>query len=145
MAMSCTRPNAWANSSVGTVVAPTSHSVPRTGEHSEVEPQEDGIVLASAAGTDVPLVLSAAALAALLYTLGRAGPAQPSASSRPLIVRTAPPEEEDAALAKSGEATLSGDRRRYILDGDGKGGGGHGPGRGTPKRASSHPAGLTAR
>ena len=114
---------------------------PASGEHSEVEPQEDGIVLASATGSDTPLVLSAAALAALLYALGRAGPSQPGASSRPPIVRTAPP-EEDAALAKPGEATLSGDRRQYILDGDGKGGGGHGPGRGTPKK-SEFPSGWS--
>jgi hypothetical protein len=38
-------------------------------------------------------------------------------------------------LAKPGEATLTDDRRKYILDGDGKGGGGHGPGRGTPGKS----------
>ena len=112
---------------------------PASGKRPEDVPQENGIVLASTAGTDVPLVLSAAALAALLYALGRTGPSQPGASSRPPIVRTAPPEEEDAALAKPGEATLSDDRRRYILDGDGKGGGGHGPGRGTPKKSEFPP------
>ena len=39
-------------------------------------------------------------------------------------------------LAKPGEATLSDDRRKYILDGDGKGGGGHGPGRETPDKSA---------
>ena len=61
--------------------------------------------------------------------------------NRPAIVQTAPPEEEDAALAKPGEATLSENWRRYILDGDGKGGG-HGPGRGTPKK-SEFPSGWS--
>jgi len=48
-----------------------------SGEHSEDVPQEDTIVLASATGTDVLPALSAAALAALLYALGRAGPSRP--------------------------------------------------------------------
>ena len=116
---------------------------PASGKRPEDVPQEDGIVLASTAGTNVPLVLSAAALAALLYALGQAGPSRPGGTpNRPAVVQTAPPEEEDAALAKPGEATLSEDRRRYILDGDGKGGGGHGPGRGTPKK-SEFPSGWS--
>lgn len=40
-----------------------------------------------------------------------------------------------ADLARPGDATLSSDRRRYILDGNGKGGGGHGPGRTLPGKS----------
>ena len=45
------------------------------------------------------------------------------------------PQQGEEKAATAGEATLSDDRRRYILDGDGKGRGGHRAGRGTPGKS----------
>lgn len=86
---------------------------------------------------------------ALLYQLlhGRsADPPRTTVPGGPTIVEQSPPEDKKDAppanLAKPGEATLSEDRRRHILDGDGEGGGGHGPGRNTPDK-SEFPAGWS--
>lgn len=78
-------------------------------------------------------------LGALYYSRRErnAGPSRTIAPGRPTIVEQSPPEDKDALpanLAKPGEATLSEDRRRHILDGDGEGGG-HGPGRSTPGKS----------
>lgn len=102
---------------------------------------EAGIIQASTAGDDLERVLPVTALALLYYWLyGRnADPPRTIAPSGPTIVEQSPPEDKKDAppanLAKPGEATLSEDRRRYILDGNGKGGGGHGRGRNTPDKS----------
>lgn len=67
-----------------------------------------------------------------------ADPPRATAPGGPTIVEQSPLEDKKdvppANLAKPGEATLSEDRRRSILDGDGEGGG-HGPGRSTPGKS----------
>lgn len=65
-------------------------------------------------------------LGALYYSRRErnAGPSRTIAPGRPTIVEQSPPEDKDvlpANLAKPGEAALSEDRRRHILDGDGEG------------------------
>lgn len=104
---------------------------------------EDGAgVQAGAAGTDVGRSMLGLTALGLLYQLlyGRnAGPPRTIAPDGPTIVEQSPPEDKKDAppanLAEPGEATLSEDRRRYILDEDGEGGGGHGPGRSTPGKS----------
>jgi len=103
---------------------------------------EADIIQASATGDDTGRSLLALTALALLYQMlyGRnADPPRTTAPSGPTIVEQSPPEDKKDAppanLAKPGEATLSEDRRRYILDGNGKDGGGHGPGRNTPDKS----------
>ena len=101
-----------------------------------------GVIKASATGTDTAVGVGALLLG-LLYLLTRPPPASKPSAGKPMMTEQSPPakkEEEKptsatSPLAKPGEATLSDDRRKYILDGDGKGGGGHGPGRETPGKS----------
>ena len=102
---------------------------------------EPGIVQVSATGTDIERSLLVLIALALLYQLLRgrsADPPRTTTPSGPTIVEQSPPEDKKDAppanLAKPGEATLSEDRRRHILDGDEKSGG-HGPGRNTPGKS----------
>lgn len=101
-----------------------------------------GVIKASAAGTDTAVGVGALLLG-LLYLLTSSPPASKPPVGKPMMTEQSPPAKKGEEkpppatppLAKPGEATLSDDRRKYILDGDKKGGGGHGPGRETPRKS----------
>lgn len=101
------------------------------------------MVKVGGADTDAALAALGALIAgAAIYHAIRPGGPEP-APNRPATVQQSPPEkgkdEESTGtpdnLAKPGEATLSEDRRRHILDGEGEKKGGHGPGRDSPGKS----------
>ena len=108
-----------------------------------------GVVKASAAGADMAAGAVGLGLVLLMMALKNQGsnPSRPTGPSKPVIVQQAPPEKDKPSagdgqpgdLAKPSDATLSDDRRKYILDGNGRGGGGHGPGRTTPDKGTFPP------
>ena len=101
-----------------------------------------GVIKASATGMDTA-VAGGALLLGLLYLLMRPSPAFLPPVGQPMMTEQSPPSKQEEKkptsatpeLAKPGEAVLSEDRRRYILDGDDKDGGGHGPGREMPTKS----------